>query len=97
MVFIKKCKECDSYCDYIRVKDGKLHLNCFDCEKKYKKAFNKKSVENLTKNFSNAYDYCSGDINKFILLLRKRVNPYEYMESWERFDETSLSKVFIVV
>ena len=26
----------------------------------------------------------------FILLLRKGVYPYEYMDSWERFDETSL-------
>ena len=27
----------------------------------------------------------------FILLLRKGVYPYEYMDSWERFHETSLS------
>ena len=27
---------------------------------------------------------------KFIFLLRKGVYPYEYMDSWERFDETSL-------
>ena len=27
------------------------------------------------------------DINQFILLLRKGVYPYEYMDSWERFDE----------
>ena len=26
----------------------------------------------------------------FILLLRKGVYPYEYMDNWERFDETSL-------
>ena len=26
-----------------------------------------------------------------MLLLRKGVYPYEYMDSWERFDETSLS------
>ena len=26
----------------------------------------------------------------FILLLRKGVYLYEYMDSWERFDETSL-------
>ena len=31
-----------------------------------------------------------GDINKFILLLRKSVYPYEYMDSFERFFETSL-------
>ena len=28
--------------------------------------------------------------NKFILLLRKGVYPYEYMDSWENFDETTL-------
>ena len=31
------------------------------------------------------------DINKFVLLLRRRVYPYEYMDSWKRFAETSLS------
>ena len=30
------------------------------------------------------------NLNKFILLLRKGVYPYEYMDSWERFNETSL-------
>ena len=28
--------------------------------------------------------------SKFVLLLRKGVYPYEYMDSWERFNETSL-------
>ena len=36
------------------------------------------------------YEFCNGDINEFILLLRKSVYPYEYMDSWERFEETSL-------
>ena len=40
--------------------------------------------------FSNTYNFCSGDINKFILLLRKGVYPYEYMDSFERFFEASL-------
>ena len=35
-------------------------------------------------NFSN------GDLNKFILLLRKGVYPYEYIDNWEKFDETLL-------
>ena len=36
------------------------------------------------------YQFCNGGINKFVLLLRKGVYPYEYKDSWERFDETSL-------
>ena len=37
-------------------------------------------------------------INLFIKLLRKGVYLYEYMGSWERFDETSLpdKEAFIV-
>ena len=39
---------------------------------------------------------CNGDINKFVLLLRKSAFSYEYMDSQERFNETSLpdKKVF---
>ena len=29
----------------------------------------------------------------FILLLRKGVYPYEHMDSWEKFNETSLTKL----
>ena len=29
-------------------------------------------------------------INKFILLLKKGVCPYEYMDDWETFNETKL-------
>ena len=47
-------------------------------------------TKELIKRFANIYEFCNGDINKFILLLRKAVNPYEYIDSWERFDETSL-------
>ena len=36
------------------------------------------------------YEFCNEDINKFILLLRKGVYQYEYMDSWDRFNETSL-------
>ena len=36
------------------------------------------------------YKFCSGDLNKFVLLLRKAVYPYEYMDSRERFNQTSL-------
>ena len=30
---------------------------------------------------------CNGDLNKFILLLRKGVYPYGYMDSWQRLGD----------
>ena len=42
------------------------------------------------KKFKNTYSFCNNDLNKFILLLIKGIYPYEYMNSWERFNETSL-------
>ena len=34
-----------------------------------------KPINGLIKKFSNTYEFCNGDINKFILLLRKGVYP----------------------
>ena len=81
-----KCKDCKSELDYMSVKDNQLIFQCLECKKNYKKDFNKESI----KRFANTYEFCNGDINKFILLLRKGVYPYEYMDSWERFNEISL-------
>ena len=50
----------------------------------------KKLIEGLIKTFPSLYQFCNGDLNKFILLLRKGVYPYEYMDSWEKSDETTL-------
>ena len=49
-----------------------------------------KPLNGLIKKLLNIYQFCNGDINKFVLLLRKDIYPYEYMDSWERFNETSL-------
>ena len=59
---------------------------CFRCKKNYEKDFNKE----LIIRFANIYKFCNKDLNKFILLLKKGVYPYEYMDNWERFDETLL-------
>ena len=46
--------------------------------------------ENLKKRLANTYKFSKHDINKFILLLQKGVYPYEYMNDWEKSNETSL-------
>ena len=84
-----KCTDCKSYLDYMTTKDEQQRCTQlifwrFECKKNDEKDLN----EELIKRFANIYEFCDGDINKFILLLRKGVHPYEYMDSWGRFDET---------
>ena len=81
-----KCSDCESNLDYIKIKNEKLLLKYFNCNSYYKKKFNK----DLIKKIENTYSFCNVDFNKLILLLRKSVYPYEYMDSWEKFNETSL-------
>ena len=81
-----RCVGCKSFLDYMKTKDEKLIFRCFSCKKNYEKDFNKELIER----FANIYEFCNGDLNKLILLLRKRVYPYEYMDNCERFEETSL-------
>ena len=81
-----KCLDCKSYLDYIKTKNEKLIFKCFNCKQNYEKDFNKE----LIKRFASAYEFCNKNLNKFVLLLRKGVYPYEYMDNWERFNETSL-------
>ena len=68
-----RCTDYKSYLDYMATKDEKLIFRCFECKKNYEEDLNKK----LIKRFANIYEFCKGDINKFILLLRKGVYPYE--------------------
>ena len=80
------CLDCKSFLDYMTTKDEQLFFRCFTCKKNYEKDF----IKELIQRFANIYEFCNGDLNKFILLLRKGVYPYEYIDSWERFNETSL-------
>ena len=90
-----KCADCKSNLDYIKTtakpsslgrKNEKLILECYNCKQRYRKKFNKE----LIKRFASTYEFCNNDLNKFLLLLRKGVYPYEYMDTWERFSEISL-------
>ena len=56
------------------------------CNKKYQNKFDEK----LKEQFFNTRKFSTHDNNRFILLLLKGVYPYEYMDDWEKFDETSL-------
>ena len=81
-----KCTNCKSCLDYMTTKDEQLIFSCFRCKKNYEKDFN----EELIQRFASIYEFCNGDLNKYILLLKKGVYQYEYTDSWERFNETSL-------
>ena len=72
-----KYKDYKSELDYMSVKDNQLIFQCLEYKKNCKKDFNKESI----KRFANTYEFCNGDINKFILLLRKAIYSYEYMDS----------------
>ena len=82
-----KCVDCNSCLDYIKIKNKKLLLKCFNCNAYYIKKINK----DLIKKFKNTYSFRNNDIDKFVLLLRKGLYPYEYVDNWERFSEISLS------
>ena len=81
-----KCLNCKSCLDYIKTKNEKSIFKCFNCKQNYETDFNKE----LLKRFASTYEFCDKNLNKFVLLLKKGVYPYEYIDNWERFNETSL-------
>ena len=90
-VYDKECNRCMERkktrlnCEFIGFKNGRLNYKCKECKKSYTKVANES-----IKNFPTLYKFCNGDLNKFFLLLRKGIYPYEYMDSWERFDENTI-------
>ena len=58
--------------------------------KDHEKCQDEETVKDLIKKCSNTHNFCKADINKFRLLLRKGVYPYDYMDSWKTFKEESL-------
>ena len=81
-----KCADCKPDLSYMKVIDEALIFRCFNCKKNYKKEINKE----LIKRFASTYKFCNNDLNKFVMLLRKGVYSYEYMDGWDRFNETSI-------
>ena len=62
---------------FIKIKDKFLKFNCSNWNKSYEIEFDK----GLTKRFGNTYEFSNKNINKFCLMLRQDVHPYEYTNS----------------
>ena len=71
---------------------AKSTFRCFECKKNCEKDFKRE----LIKRFSNTYELSNGDVNKFILLLRKVFIP---MNTWIALMKyhCQLKKLFTVV
>ena len=86
----KECKKCMERkknglnCEFVGFKNGGLNDKCKECKKSYTKVVNKS-----IKNSPTLHKFCNSDLNKFFQLLRKGIYPYEYIDSWERFDENT--------
>ena len=83
----KSCMEkikINSECCCVGLKNNRLIYRCRKCKKEWKR-----SIEKLSRTFPSIYQFCNGDFNKFILLLREGACPYEDMDNWEKFDETN--------
>ena len=75
----------NSECCFDGLKNNRLIYKCKECKEEWKRPLNK-----LIESFPSIYQFCNGNLNKFVMLLRKGVYPYEYMDSWEKIDETEL-------
>ena len=74
------------FLEYESVKENLIKYKCLSFNKDY----SNKIDEELKKRFKNTFTFSNKDINKYILLLRKGVYPYQYMDGWEKFNQTTL-------
>ena len=78
----KDCKKCmgrkkiRSECEFIGLNDNRLNYKCKECNKT-----SAKSVNDLIEKLPRTYQFFNGNLNKFVLLLRKGIYSYEYMDS----------------
>ena len=83
-----ECKSCiekikiKSECCFVGLKNKRL---IYKCKEEWKRP-----IKELIKNFLSVDQFCNGDLNKFVLLLRKGVYPHEHMDSWEKLDKNIL-------
>ena len=73
--------------ELIKISDEYTAL--FGCERCRAKKTKDLDEKVLKKNFNHTVRFWEWDEN-FCLMIRKGVYPYEYMDSWKKFEETSL-------
>ena len=86
----KECKKCMERknirlnCEFIGFKNGRLNYKCKECKKSCTESTNES-----IRNFPTLCKLCNGDLDKFFLLLRKGIYPYEYIASRKKFNENT--------
>ena len=70
-----------------------MRHKCLSCYEDY----SNKLDEKLKNKFKNTFKFFNNDINKFVLLLRKSVYSYDYMDDWEKFNETTLHELHYIL
>ena len=72
----------------------KLIYKCKECKEEWKRPLNK-----LIESFPSIYQFCNGDLNEFVISIRKGVFPYEYIDSWKTIMKLHyhLKNIFVVI
>ena len=95
-----QCKSCiekikiNSECCFAGSKNNRLIYKCKECKEKWKRPLKK-----LIESFPSIYQFCNGDLNEFVISIRKGVFPYEYIDSWKKIMKLHyhLKNIFVVI
>ena len=84
------CNCLDKSVQKIRIKydDKNIYTRCKSCTKR-----SKQTIDLLKSKFPNTFQLTKGNIKKFVLLLKKDLDPYEYINDSNIFNETELPTI----
>ena len=84
-------KKTNSECYFVGLKNNILIYRCKELKEEWKRPINE-----LIKTFAAIYQFCKGDLNKFIWMVRKGIYLYEDMVAGKNFmkPQYGLKKLF---